>query len=640
MSLTKVSNSMISGARFNVVDYGAVGDGVTDNTAAIQAAMTAANSGTLLFPDGVFNISGVLNVPIGLKIQGTYRLGQDGNVVGTKGGTKINQTGTGTTILATIGTVFGNATGNYGLTVGNATGMAVGSVITIAGAGFAGNTLYSKIAAITGITITLNSPWSIPVTSAVVTVQTGVNIFELHNTGYDNLSNNLDILGNSFDGLWLNGGYDQISAKNGGVWCTLNNITFSSPSRSALYFAGFVQQWFAQNLEMNAGPYGILYGGAGSSLPNNLFDKNRFYNIYFNGQNINGLNIILQDTTAIGGNPGNGQASNFINITANYCYQEGMVFGGGLSDLSIFGYNNESNGYSNTTPTPPTTGSILSGDTSLNVISTAGFAVGQTLTIQGAGLFGNDLISPIDVITGLNITLRNAASTTSTAQEVVNYLFDDVALKANIANTSPANFGFYGCTLALTSSVGANRYGLGAVGQLHTISSCKGSRPAACLGTIIGDSQISMRQPVNAFNSFNFNNAATVDARQSQFVSPRGTNLALALQAADSATATGFGQWQGFIANSNRTKVWSIDGTSGVASFSALAPGLGYAVGSTAPQRVFYSSGIPSGTVPWSTSAWIVGDRALNSAPVIGSPKGWLCTVAGTPGTWVSEGNL
>jgi hypothetical protein len=35
-----------------------------------------------------------------------------------------------------------------------------------------------------------------------------------------------------------------------------------------------------------------------------------------------------------------------------------------------------------------------------------------------------------------------------------------------------------------------------------------------------------------------------------------------------------------------------------------------------------------------------VGDRVLNSTPSIGQPKGWICTVAGTPGTWVSEGNL
>lgn len=37
---------------------------------------------------------------------------------------------------------------------------------------------------------------------------------------------------------------------------------------------------------------------------------------------------------------------------------------------------------------------------------------------------------------------------------------------------------------------------------------------------------------------------------------------------------------------------------------------------------------------------WAVGDRCGKLTPVVGQPKGWLCTVAGTPGTWVSEGNL
>lgn len=40
MSLTKVTYSMIKGAPINVFDYGAVGDGSTDDTAAIQAAFT------------------------------------------------------------------------------------------------------------------------------------------------------------------------------------------------------------------------------------------------------------------------------------------------------------------------------------------------------------------------------------------------------------------------------------------------------------------------------------------------------------------------------------------------------------------------------------------------------------------------
>lgn len=37
---------------------------------------------------------------------------------------------------------------------------------------------------------------------------------------------------------------------------------------------------------------------------------------------------------------------------------------------------------------------------------------------------------------------------------------------------------------------------------------------------------------------------------------------------------------------------------------------------------------------------WAVGDRVFNQAPVVGQPKSWVCTVAGTPGTWTSEGNL
>ena len=74
MSLTKATYSMIEGAPVNVLDYGAVGNGVADDTAAIQAAINAwrtinrnnglflDNPGDLLFPAGyTFLITSTLN---------------------------------------------------------------------------------------------------------------------------------------------------------------------------------------------------------------------------------------------------------------------------------------------------------------------------------------------------------------------------------------------------------------------------------------------------------------------------------------------------------------------------------------------------------------------------------------------------
>ncbi|UOF77229.1 pectate lyase superfamily protein [Caudoviricetes sp.] len=54
----------------------------------------------------------------------------------------------------------------------------------------------------------------------------------------------------------------------------------------------------------------------------------------------------------------------------------------------------------------------------------------------------------------------------------------------------------------------------------------------------------------------------------------------------------------------------------------------------TTENNVVYGSAAPT------TLRWELGDRVINSAPTVGQPKSWVCTVAGTPGTWVSEGNL
>jgi hypothetical protein len=57
MSLTRVHNRMIEGAAVNVKDFGAVGDGVTDDTAAIEAAWAASKH--IYFPEGTYLTSGL-----------------------------------------------------------------------------------------------------------------------------------------------------------------------------------------------------------------------------------------------------------------------------------------------------------------------------------------------------------------------------------------------------------------------------------------------------------------------------------------------------------------------------------------------------------------------------------------------------
>lgn len=48
---------------------------------------------------------------------------------------------------------------------------------------------------------------------------------------------------------------------------------------------------------------------------------------------------------------------------------------------------------------------------------------------------------------------------------------------------------------------------------------------------------------------------------------------------------------------------------------------------------LYYAAAPASGT-------WVMGQRVYNKTPAVAQPKSWVCTVAGSPGTWVSEGVL
>ena len=108
MSFTKVSYSMINGASINVLDFGVVGDGVTDDSNAIQAAFDYVKNNqfpTSGFPQWTYNICNVF-FP-----QGTYKITRQIEVraivvingiggVGYVAGSTIRQTAPDTNIFA------------------------------------------------------------------------------------------------------------------------------------------------------------------------------------------------------------------------------------------------------------------------------------------------------------------------------------------------------------------------------------------------------------------------------------------------------------------------------------------------------------------------------------------------------------
>jgi len=87
------------------------------------------------------------------------------------------------------------------------------------------------------------------------------------------------------------------------------------------------------------------------------------------------------------------------------------------------------------------------------------------------------------------------------------------------------------------------------------------------------------------------------------------------------------------ITASTDVQLRNIDKSTSAGSFSVAAT-YPYTDKSSAGTVVMHRNAVPS------LYTWAVGDRCINTAPAVGSPKAWSCTVAGTPGTWVSEGNL
>jgi len=146
---------------------------------------------------------------------------------------------------------------------------------------------------------------------------------------------------------------------------------------------------------------------------------------------------------------------------------------------------------------------------------------------------------------------------------------------------------------------------------------------------------------------FNGNNAVV----KGNYVSPKSTGIAI------DCNATNVSMLQVTIDNnttfSSNAAYIPFNFTAGLNSITVVYMMGNIALNTNTDAQVV-GRDLPSSLNDYGTNSWnnqsaapvsasyanVVGQRVWNTAPSVGNPKSWVCTVAGKPGTWVSEGNL
>lgn len=93
MSLTKVTYSMIDGSASNVQDFGATGNGVTDDAASIQSALDS-GAKSVFIPPGEYRVNTTLEIPSDVEVYGVggssiIALGADTNIIKIDGTSNV-----------------------------------------------------------------------------------------------------------------------------------------------------------------------------------------------------------------------------------------------------------------------------------------------------------------------------------------------------------------------------------------------------------------------------------------------------------------------------------------------------------------------------------------------------------------------
>ena len=233
-----------------------------------------------------------------------------------------------------------------------------------------------------------------------------------------------------------------------------------------------------------------------------------------------------------------------------------------------------------------------------------------------------------------NNTARFSISTNGSAMPIV-YLAGNVFTTRDNATTEPScSFTGSGSAGAVTTKVTLTDNYFNGYVSFDTIDIFSiGNTYLGTGGSTLNGRILSSNQKTAAFRDVFMDSNQTMEFPGAKFK----RNNAAPITIERSAVATG-SEWVGQYYYDEPGLLWGRIGkrvTNGTAAAESSVLLLG-----NRSSGAFVACGVAYGSVVPSAGTWARGDRVFNSLPAVGSPKSWVCTVAGSPGTWVSEGNL